>query len=263
MKKRPFSVLTYSAGIFVVFAFFFLTSSPVSARTQAYCPPIDSAEYTEVINTWYASAGLPDFSLSEFSFCGTENVEVRGNVVLSSRNLSTLGLNYFLTLSGVADKNTDTFEIHSEIDTQKIKRLIELFESKKEVRDFVERFADTLDTDVHLFSFRLTSGHYFLEYYEKDDEFTRYSLPISMSDDFPALVDFKEKVETVGCSIDKSNGITYIKNKSWNRISVYSEVNGKCKRSDKYHGGRVYEIEYRIKNDWWTRIKVWFRNLTH
>lgn len=262
MKKKLFSVLTYSAGIFVVFAFYFLTSSPVSARTPAYCPPIDSAEYTEIINIWYASAGLPDFSISEFSFCGTENVEVRGTVVLSSRNLSTLGLNYILTLLGVADKNTNTFEIHSEIDTQKIKQLIELLESKKEVRDFAERFADTLDKDVHLFSFRLKSGDYFLEYYEKDDDFNRYSLPISMSDNFPALVDFKEKVEVVGCAVVDGNAITYIKNEYWNTISVYSKVEGGCERSDKYDG-QVYEIEYRIKNDWWTRIKIWFKKITH
>jgi len=232
------------------------------ARTQAYCPPVDVAEYKELVDTWYAEADIDGFSISEFSFCGDEGGDVLGKVSVSSNSLSTLGLTYTLTLSLTVNKNTDAIKLNSEIDTAKIAQRVKQFESKKEVKDFVERLGDILDKNVFLFEFRLKSGDYFLVYYENDDAFNRYSLPLSMSDDFPALANYKERAETAGCSVGKDEGVTYLKNEFWNEISVYAKVKGDCERSDTY-GEQIYEIQYPIKNDWWTRIKVWFKKLTH
>ena len=252
-----------SKKLFLVFGLFFLVSSSSSARVQPYCPPVDTTKYKNLVDNWYNSAGIESFSLSGFSFCGDESKSVSGHIILSSDGLSKLGLGYILTLPATADRNAHTLELNSEIDNRKIAKLVKQFESKKEVKDFVKRFNNTIEKDVPLFVFRIVSGNYFLEYDDEKDEFSRYSLPILMSDDFPLLGNYKAKVEAAGCSINEKNGITYVKNEYWNTISLYSEVEGTCKRSDRYMGGQVYEIEYPIKNDLRTRLKIWFKKLTH
>lgn len=252
----------FSSLVLTVLVLSSLTFSSVSARTIMYCPPIEAAGYTELVDTWYASAGIDGFSLSGFSFCGNENGDVSGNITLFSDRLSELGLRYVLTLSVTANKNVGTIKRNSEVDVSKIEQRVRQFESKKEVKDFVERFRSALTKDVFLFTFRVQAGAYFLEYDEKKDEFLRYSLPIAMSDDFPALTGFKDKVDATGCSIEKDSAITYIENKYWNTKTLYSVVDGDCKRSDTYTPP-VFEVEYPIQTDIWTRIKVWLKRLWH
>jgi|GEM_PF-3934748 hypothetical protein len=261
-----YNTLSYVTNLATTILFacllFLIAPSSVSARVLPYCPPLDDALYAKLVTAWYASAGIKDFVLDGFNFCGDENRAATGYLQLSSDHLSRLGLTYKLTLPATADKNAGTVRLSAEFDRRKIDDGIRKFESHREVQNFIERFSGELQKEVSLFVFQLTAGDYWLEYDAAKDEFPRYALPVGMKDYFPPLATFEKKATAAGCSLDQQSGITFLRNEYWNTISLYAKVDGECKRSEKYTPA-VFEVEYPIKRDAWTRLTTWFKKLWH
>lgn len=247
-----------------------LCISFVSAREPLPRRLVDNPSYyMEILSNYVGFAEYSDFSVDEYSFYkliedGTEQKEVRGDIYLSSIKISTLGFRYETWLRVSIDEKNEV-QIYPVIKKEEINKMINKYESSDGIRAFISIFQDNLVQNISFFgrdsSKRLTSGDYFIDYDFLKDDFYRYRLPITMSDHFPLLNIYKDKVEQNDCSIKDDTSIFVLKNDRRNTIMINAEVQGKCKRSDKYTDENIFEIEMPLKTDLWSRFKAWLRRI--
>ncbi|MBS3136211.1 hypothetical protein J4401_04595 [Candidatus Woesearchaeota archaeon] len=252
-----------------IIAVLILVACFASARTQLPRYQVnDSSYYTSLVTNVEGFNEYSDFDLAKSDFYtfkqqSTEGYEeVLGSISMASNKYSSYGLNYTIGFYVTVDKNEKVTLNPNLTREQQIRDAINQFESKEEVIQFASITGNAGNVQLSVLSHaRLNVGDYFLEYDLKKDEFTRYSVPSSMSDKFPLVATFKGKVEDSGCTIAKDAGIAVIKNEYWNTITLTSLVEGTCKKSDKYMGGSTFEVEMPLKNDFWSKFVAWFRGI--
>jgi len=175
----------------------------VSARTQPPRIPInDSSPFFELIKNYPDFEEYSDFSIDESYFYRqmnsgrTESKEVFSDLRMSSEKISNFDINYSIGIHIVINEYNQV-HIYPPLTQQQIHSAINQFEAKKQISQFVSmlRYNDTHAVLSGNSTVRLNSGDYFIEYNIQEDEFTRYRLPISMSDQFPLLNSYKERVQ--------------------------------------------------------------------